>query len=101
MSRASENCAKVLDHLLTAAAFTEELPSLKTIAAPCGVFDAHDVYTALDRLEHQRIIRRWHGTRSQYRGEQSILIMATGQRLRTAGCPAGVDPVAAVGRVSP
>jgi hypothetical protein len=101
MSRASENSVKVHAHLGMLARTTETLPRLMDIASQCGIFDAHDVYMAFDRLERLRHIRRWHGTRSQYRGEQSILIMATGQRLRTAGCPAGVDPVDTVCRVSP
>lgn len=85
--------AKLLHDLYRLSRAGEIMPRLTDLAKMCGAFDAHAVDSILRGLEKQREIRRWHGTRSQYRGHQSILLLETGKRLRTEGCPEGFDPI--------
>ena len=69
------------------------LPRLCWIADHLGIGTSNTVDRCLRSAAHMGLIRYWHGTRTYCRGEQTIMILATGPRIRSAGCPAGVDPV--------
>jgi hypothetical protein len=66
------------------------LPRLRDIALKMPIrlsADAWLVSAGLEILARRNVIAMRHGTRTEARGHYAIRVMATGQVLKTDGCP--------------